>query len=105
MEIKNAVADTKAVAKIGQRVVAAIKKEVPTASAAANYKVTKFKQEVIRPKTDPIAKAFVQKVALPALDKAEKLKNALAQKIESPKHKYIQDYKKEGVKVSFKEAA
>jgi hypothetical protein len=105
MEIKKAVADTKTVAKVGERVAAAIKKEVPTASAALGTKFTKFKQQVIRPKTDPIAKAFVQKVARPALDKAESLKKALAQKIESPDHKYIQDYKRDRLPVHFKEAA
>jgi glutamyl-tRNA reductase len=105
MGIKKAVADTTAVAKVGQRVAAAVRKEVPTASAAVRYKVTKFKQNVMRPKTEPIARAFVEKVARPTLDKAEKLKKALVQKIESPDHKFIQDYKREGVKVAFKEAA
>src|SRR5579872_636342 len=105
MGIKKAVADTTAAAKVGQRVVAAVKKEIPTASAAINYKVAKFKQDVIRPKTEPIARAFVKNVARPALGKAEKLKNTLVQKIESPDHKFIQDYKREGVKVAFKEAA
>jgi DNA mismatch repair ATPase MutS len=89
----------------GKRVAAAIKQEIPVAWAAGKTKAMKFNQEIVRPKTEPVAKAILEKGVRPVLDKAIKAKNAAAQWIDSPKRKYIQDYKKDKLKVHFKEAA
>src|SRR5579872_5230244 len=89
----------------GKRVAAAVKKEVPTATAALNTKLMKFNQEQVRPITEPVARAILEKGVRPVLDKAVKAKNATAQWLESSDRKYIQTYKKDRLGVHFKEAA
>ena len=63
----------------GKRVAAAIKQEIPVAWAAGKTKAMKFNQEIVRPKTEPVAKAILEKGVRPVLDKAIKAKNAAAQ--------------------------
>ena len=89
---------------LGKQAAAAIKKEVPTAWAAGKTKLMDLNQKVVRPKTEPIARAVAKNVLRPALDKAERVKNAVVKRIESPDNKYIQNYKKDRLKVHFKEA-
>src|SRR6185437_16616354 len=90
---------------VGKRVAAAIKQEIPVAWAAAKTKAMKFNQETIRPKTEPVTRTILEKSVRPMLDKGIKAKNAAAQWADSPKRKYIQDYKKDRLGVHFKEAA
>src|SRR5579872_5683813 len=99
-------ADTGAKAiDVGKRVAAVVKKEVPTATAALNTKVMKFNQKQVRPITEPVARAILEKGIRPVLDKAVKAKNAAAQWLESPDRRYNQTYKKDRPGVHFKEAA
>ena len=108
MEKKTVVNDANTAGKAidaGKRVAAAIKQEIPVAWAAGKTRAMKFNQEIFRPKTEPVAKAILEKGVRPVLDKAIKAKNAAAQWIDSPKRKYIQEYKKDKLKVHFKEAA
>lgn len=108
MDKKTAITDANNAGKainVGKRVAAAIQQEVPVACAAVKTKAMKINQVIIRPKTEPAARAILEKGVRPALDKAVKAKDAAAQWLESPDRKYIQDYKKDKLKVHFKEAA